>query len=135
MEIDARSVGLLVGCMKNGDDQLLTGLAEMIRSCAEGSQFATELTAIAARLDICAPKCRHNARGAGREKNSQPMIDQYLRFGKYMNSGASAAEIMRKMDISKSTYYRLKKAYEEDRASESFIIQCAVKPLPLGMGI
>ena len=54
----------------------------------------------------------HNARNAGRKKDDWKMQAQRERFGHLIESGFEMEEIMKDMQISRSTFYRLKKYFE-----------------------
>ncbi len=54
----------------------------------------------------------HNARNAGRKKDDVKMQAQRERFGHLLENGCEMEEIMKDMQISRSTFYRLKKYFE-----------------------
>ena len=56
----------------------------------------------------------HNARGAGRKKNDAAWIKKYVEFCSLVKDGKTMADIMGKMQISRSTYFRFMKSYKED---------------------
>lgn len=56
----------------------------------------------------------HNARGAGRKKNDAAWIKKYVEFYSLVKDGKTMADIMGKMQISRSTYFRFMKSYKED---------------------
>lgn len=56
----------------------------------------------------------HNARGAGRKKNDAAWIKKYVEFCSLVKDGKTMANIMGKMQISRSTYFRFMKSYKED---------------------
>lgn len=56
----------------------------------------------------------HNARGAGRKKNDAAWIKKYVEFCSLVKDGKTMADIMGKMQISRSTYFRFMRSYKED---------------------
>lgn len=56
----------------------------------------------------------HNARGAGRKKNDAAWIKKYVEFCSLVKDGKTMTDIMGKMQISRSTYFRFMKSYKED---------------------
>lgn len=56
----------------------------------------------------------HNARGAGRKKNDAAWIKKYVEFCSLVKDGKTMVDIMGKMQISRSTYFRFLKSYKED---------------------
>lgn len=56
----------------------------------------------------------HNARGAGRKKNDAAWIKKYVEFCSLVKNGKTMADIMGKMQISRSTYFRFMRSYKED---------------------
>ena len=56
----------------------------------------------------------HEARGAGRKKNDAAWIKKYVEFCSLVKDGKTMADIMGKMQISRSTYFRFMKSYKED---------------------
>lgn len=54
-----------------------------------------------------------NPRGAGRKMSDDKWAENFCIFMKCYDSGKTAAEIMKECQISRSTYYRYKKLYEE----------------------
>lgn len=56
----------------------------------------------------------HNARGAGRKKNDAAWIKKYVEFCSLVKDEKTMADIMGKMQISRSTYFRFMKSYKED---------------------
>lgn len=54
----------------------------------------------------------HNARGAGRRKADDKWMDSYREFAELYESQKLINEIMEKMGISRSTYYRYKKLHK-----------------------
>lgn len=57
----------------------------------------------------------HNARGAGRKKMNKEMQDRLTTFGDLLNEGHPMPEIMRKMGISKATYFRYLKISKQKK--------------------
>lgn len=55
----------------------------------------------------------HNARGAGRKKMNKEMQDRLTTFSDLLNEGHPMSEIMRKMGISKATYFRYLKIFRQ----------------------
>lgn len=55
----------------------------------------------------------HNARGAGRKKMNKEMQDRLTTFSDLLNEGHPMSEIMRKMGISKATYFRYVKIFRQ----------------------
>lgn len=56
---------------------------------------------------------RFNERGAGRKKNDAKWQARYHEFAKLFEGKKSEAEIEAVMKISRSTYYRFKKYYQD----------------------
>lgn len=61
----------------------------------------------------------HNARGAGRKKNDATYMKRYAEFADLVRTDKSMAEVMRQMEISRSTYFRFLKVFKEDQKSEN----------------
>ncbi len=56
----------------------------------------------------------HNARGAGRKPKPEEKIQEQLQYlDKLLNDGKKEKEICRFMQVSRATYYRLKKVWKE----------------------
>lgn len=95
-------------------DRALKKTNEMLRTYADG-----EITKTPAYRHLLAQKesleeqlknlTKHNARGAGRKPDPMLRISKYPYFKKLYDDGYSVKEIMEKMDISRTTYYRYKK--------------------------
>lgn len=58
-------------------------------------------------------KSKHNERGAGRKKCNDDYIKKSAEFQNLYNSQKSKNEIMEIMKISRATYYRFKKWFDE----------------------
>lgn len=61
----------------------------------------------------------HNARGAGRKKNDATYMKRYAEFADLVRTDKSMAEVMRQLEISRSTYFRFLKVFKEDQKSEN----------------
>lgn len=55
----------------------------------------------------------HNERGAGRRKNDKTYMKRYAEFSDLVRRGKSMTEIMKQMEISRSTYFRFMKVFRE----------------------
>ena len=62
-----------------------------------------------------APK--HNARNAGRKKADEKWVQSFVTWQELYKSQKSINEIMSEMGISRATYYRYKKLYDETNTS------------------
>ena len=58
----------------------------------------------------------HNARGAGRKKDNEKMQNLRKDYKVLMDDGLDMEAIMERLQISRSTYYRLKKYWDEATA-------------------
>jgi hypothetical protein len=94
-----RNVKELVGIMKEQD-------AHIAKLEARLDQLTKYVKDLESRQE------RHNARGAGRKKDDEKMQLLRMTFKAKMEEGLSMAKIMEEMQISKSTFYRLKRYWE-----------------------
>ena len=60
---------------------------------------------------------KHNARNAGRKKADENWIKSFNRWIELHESQKSIHEIMEEMNISRATYYRYKKLYDDTEIS------------------
>lgn len=63
----------------------------------------------------------HNERNAGRKKNDAAWIKKYVEFCSLVKDGKTMADIMGKMQISRSTYFRFMKSYKENLELDTVI--------------
>lgn len=60
----------------------------------------------------------HNARGAGRKKADEKWVEGFGSFIRCYESQKSITETMQELGISRATYYRYKKLYNETNTSD-----------------
>ena len=101
-----------LGCSYQQLDELLTLaqkresalLTQMDSLLQENRQLKNELSEL---------HSARNVRGAGRKKNDAKWIDSYVHFCRLYQSACTMEEVMEQMQISRATYYRYKKIYQD----------------------
>lgn len=68
-------------------------------------------------LEKSAATPKHNERNAGRKKADEKWVASFSRFMDLYESQKTINEIMEEMEISRATYYRYKKLYEDTNVS------------------
>ena len=87
---------------------------EMELKIAELQKIIIEKDAKIAELES---KQKHNARNAGRKKADEKWVESFARWADLYESHKSITEIMQEMSISRATYYRYKKLYDDTEVS------------------
>lgn len=101
-----------LGCSYQRLDELLTLaqkresalLSQMDALLQENRQLKNELFEL---------HSARNVRGAGRKKNDAKWIDSYVHFCRLYQDACTMEEVMEQMQISRATYYRYKKIYQD----------------------
>lgn len=88
-------------------EALKNRLKEELRLAEEAEQRAEELRKEIEKLRV------KNSRNAGRKANDEKFKESFNKFADLYKSNTPANEIMKETGISKRTYYRYKKLYQE----------------------
>ena len=108
----------------NEVEELIRNVKELVKEqdahIAKLEARLDQLTKLEARLDQLTKYVkdlesrleRHNSRGAGRKKDDEKMQLLRMTFKAKVEEGLPMAKIMDEMQISRSTFYRLKRYWE-----------------------
>jgi len=98
--------------MKKFNDYRLNAEAAIRQLAKERDNYKSKYQVVAKSYKEL--KENKNPRNAGRKKFDQKWTDRYMKFSYLMEKDKSMEDIMSELNISRATFFRLKKVYRDD---------------------